>query len=53
MDRRTFFGAATLACLGAPFVVRAQKAKEVRRIGMAAALGRYQSERAAKNQHRL
>src|SRR5215831_19853768 len=34
MDRRTFLGAATLACLGASFAVRAQKAKEVRRIGM-------------------
>ena len=37
MDRRTFFGAATLACLGAPFAVQAQKAKEVRRIGMLSA----------------
>ena len=34
MDRRTFFGAAALACLGAPFGTWAQKAKEVRRIGM-------------------
>lgn len=34
MDRRSFLGAAALACLGSPFVVRAQKAKEVRRIGM-------------------
>ena len=33
MDRRTFFGAATLGCLGASFAVRAQNAK-VRRIGM-------------------
>jgi len=37
MDRRTFFGAATLACLGAPFAVQAQKAKAVRRIGMLSA----------------
>ena len=37
MDRRTFFGAATIACLGSPFVVRAQKAKEARRIGMLSA----------------
>src|SRR5215470_2310378 len=34
MDRRTFFGAATLACVGASFAVQAQKAKEVRRIDM-------------------
>ncbi len=34
MDRRAFCGAATLACLGASFAVRAQKVKEVRRIGM-------------------
>jgi putative ABC transport system substrate-binding protein len=34
MDRRTFFGAATLGCLGASFAVRAQKPKGVRRIGM-------------------
>jgi putative ABC transport system substrate-binding protein len=34
MDRRTFFGAATLGCLGASFAVRAQTARAVRRIGM-------------------
>ena len=37
MDRRTFFSAAALACLGASFAVRAQKAKEMRRIGMLSA----------------
>jgi putative ABC transport system substrate-binding protein len=34
MDRRTFFGAATLGCLGASLAVRAQNARAVRRIGM-------------------
>src|SRR5262245_58834442 len=37
MDRRSFVGAATLACIGVPFRVRAQKAKEVRRMGMLSA----------------
>src|SRR5215470_11975722 len=34
MDRRTFVGAVAFGCLAAPFAARAQKAKEVRRIGM-------------------
>ena len=34
MDRRTFVGAAALGCFAAPFAARAQKAKDVRRIGM-------------------
>ena len=37
MDRRTFFGAAALACFGGSFAARAQKAKEMRRIGMLSA----------------
>jgi len=36
MDRRTFFGAAALACVGASFA-RAETAKKVRRIGMLSA----------------
>ena len=37
MDRRTFFGAAALACVGASFAVRAETAKRVRRMGMLSA----------------
>ena len=37
MDRRTFFGAAALACVGASFALRAETAKKVRRIGMLSA----------------
>jgi putative ABC transport system substrate-binding protein len=37
MDRRTFFGRAAAACVGASFAVRAETAKKVRRIGMLSA----------------
>jgi ABC-type uncharacterized transport system substrate-binding protein len=37
MDRRAFFGAAALACVGASFVVHGETAKKVRRIGMLSA----------------